>query len=89
MTPVQNSIPSSANLLPLNIIKKICHPKECDLAEFRYQLDGSICICLVQGQQRFLIARKQGDVSRTWKSVDTAIKLLKSHFSISVINIFI
>lgn len=86
MTSVKHAS-HNENLLPLSIIKKISLNAPIDSAEFHYLADGSVCIYLLNAHSRTLVARKQGDVSRTWRSVDRAIDFLKTHFAISIINI--
>jgi len=75
----------TANLLPLSIIKKIGAKDPLDSAEFHYLEDGRVCIYLLNEQQRILVARRQGDVFRTWRSVDRAIDFIKSHFTTTTI----
>lgn len=74
-------------LLPINIIKKMGVYPTLDSAEFHFTTTKTLCIFLNGAQQRILIARKQGDTPRSWRSVDRAIDFVKTHFAIKTINI--
>jgi len=79
MTTV-NLISNRENLLPVSIIKKCSLKAPLDAAEFHVLDDESLCIVLRNSYQRILVARKQGDVFRTWRSFDRAVVFVQTNF---------
>lgn len=80
MFAMVNFISYPENLLPVSIIKKTSLKAPLDAAEFHVLDDESLCIVLRNSYQRILIARKQGDVFRTWRSFDRAVLFVQANF---------
>lgn len=80
MFAMVNFISYPENLLPVSIIKKTSLKAPLDAAEFHVLDDKSLCIVLRNCYQRILIARKQGDVFRTWRSYDRAVLFVQTNF---------
>ena len=80
---------NSQGLLPVSIIKKSAIKAHLNSAEFHFLDDGSLYMFLLTSQQRILVARKQGDVFRTWKSIDRAVTFIKANFSLATIQVFL
>ena len=85
--PTVTLINNPESLLPANIIKKSSLKAPLDSAEFHFLDDQSLCIFLLNSHQRILVARKQGDVFRTWRSVDRAVGFIRANFTVTTIQI--
>jgi hypothetical protein len=81
--------PNDEQLLSINIIKKSGVYPTIISAEFIFTSNNAlqILLLLTGSHQRILIARKQGDSPRSWRSVDRAIDFIKTHFAIENITI--
>ena len=72
-------------LLPIHIIKRSVL-SSLATAEFRYVDGPNICICLKSDEEKILIAKRQGDLVRTWRSADSAIEFLKTNFKVKSVT---
>lgn len=83
----KTTIPNDIRLLSLHSLRQLSEVTPFTTAILYYQSNNVVCAVLCSDVHEILIARKEGDTPRTWKSVERAIGFLRARFPLQTLTL--